>query len=181
MNGSGKKVLSMAMLLVGLFAWFSWGVAQGQDPQESVKKFVQEFYTWYGIISHKNSKLSPDQRAIREKAQIFDAQLLAALKEEYKASSGRAEEIGGLDWDPFLNSQDLDDRYEVGGIKKQGQNYLVELYGITEGKKNPEPNVIAEVAQKDGKWIFVNFLSPHGDDLLSELKTLKQNREKTPK
>jgi hypothetical protein len=181
MSGKNKKVVLLAMLLVGLFAWFSWSTAQVQDPQESVRRFVQQFYDWYGTISHKNSKLTPDQRAIKEKAQIFSAQLISALKEDYEASSKSPEEIVGLDWDPFLCSQELDDRYEVGGIKKQGQNYLIEVYGVSEGKKNSKPNVIAEVEQKDGHWVFINFHSPHGGDLLSDLKELKQSRDKTRK
>lgn len=181
MSGLSKRVLLSVMLLVGFLVWSFQGIAQVPDPQASVRKFVQEFYSWYANISHKNSKLAPDERAIREKAQLFSAQLIAALDEDYQASSKHPEEIVGLDWDPFLCSQDLDDRYEVGGVKKQGQYYLVEVYGVSEGKKNPEPSVIAEVAQNGDHWIFVNFLSPHGGDLLSDLKELKQSRDKTHK
>ena len=181
MSGFSKKAVLLAMLLVALFAWPFSGTAQVQNPQESVKNFVQQFYDWYGTVSHKDSKLAPDQRAIKEKAQIFSAQLISALKEDYEASSKDPEEIVGLDWDPFLCSQELDDRYEVGGIKKQGQSYLIEVYGVSGGKKNPEPNVIAEVEQKDGHWVFINFHSPHGGDLLGDLKELKQSREKTHK
>jgi hypothetical protein len=179
MIGYRKRLLSLAMLLlVGFFVWYSLGIAQVPDPQDSVGKFVQKFYGWYGIVSHKNSKLAPDERAIKENAQMFSAKLIASLKEDYEASSKHPEEIVGLDWDPFLCSQDLDDRYEVGGVKKQGKNYLVELYGVSGCKRNPEPNVIAEVAKSGDHWIFVNFHSPHGGDLLNDLKELKQNRNK---
>jgi len=181
MNVSGKKVLSLSLILLGSFVWSFPASAQVQDPQEAARKFAQEFYTWYGAISHKNSKLAPDQRATKEKAQLFSAQLIAALREDYQASSKHPEEIVGLDWDPFLSSQDIDDRYGVGAIKKKGQNYLVEVYGVSGGKRNPEPNVSAEVAQREGHLIFVNFLSPHGGDLLSDLKKLKESRKKPHK
>lgn len=109
---------------------------------------------------------------------MFSAKVIASLKEDFEASSKHPEEIVGLDWDPFLCSQELEDRYEAAGIKKQGQNYLVNVYGVSGGKRNPEPNVIAEVAQSGDHWIFVNFHSPHGGDLLNDLKELKQNRNK---
>ncbi|MEI7787670.1 MAG: hypothetical protein WCI23_03410 [Chlorobiaceae bacterium] len=175
-----KRLLALAMLLAGFFVCsYSPGIAQVPDPHNRVGKFVQNFYDWYGILSHKNSKLAPDQRAIKEKAQMFSAKLIASLQEDYDASSKHPEEIVGLDWDPFLCSQEVDDRYEVGGIKKQGQNYLVELYGVSGGKRNPEPNVIAEVTKSANHWIFVNFHSPHGGDLLNDLKELKQSRNRS--
>ena len=178
MSGSRKRLLSLALIAMAIISWSATAIAQAQDEQASVKKFVQEFYTWYGAISHKNNKLAPDQRATKEKAQLFSAKLIAALKEDYQESSKHPEEIVGLDWDPFLCSQDIDDRYEVGAIKKQDHNYLVEVYGVSEGKRNKEPNVIAEVAQNEGRWIFVNFLSPHGGDLLGDLRQLKESRKK---
>jgi len=177
MIGYKKRLLSLAMLLAGFFVWYTLGIAQVPDPQDSVGKFVQKFYDWYGILSHKNSKLTPDVRAITEKAQMFSARLIASLKKDYEASSKHPEEIVGLDWDPFLCSQELEGRYEVGKIKKQGQNYLVELYGVSGGKRNPEPNVIAEVAQSGDHWIFVDFHSPHGGDMLNDLKELKESRD----
>ena len=181
MIGSRKRLLSFAMLLAGCLVWYSLGIAQVTDPKDSVGKFVKDFYDWYGIVSHKNSKLAPHQRAIKEKSQIFSAKLIAALKDDYEASSMHPEEIVGLDWDPFLCSQDVDDRYEPVGVKKQGKNYLVEVYGVSRGKRNPKPSVIAEVEQRGDHWIFVNFHSPHGDDLLNDLKELKQSRNKSQK
>jgi hypothetical protein len=169
------------MILAGLCVWSSPGIAQVPEPQESVRKFVQEFYDWYGIVSHKNSKLPSDERAIKQKPHIFSPRLIAALKEDFEASSKHSEEIVSLDWDPFLCSQELEDRYEGVDIKKQGKNYLVTVYGVSGGKRNPEPNVIAEVAKCGDHWIFVNFHSPHGGDMLNDLKELKQSRNKSHK
>jgi hypothetical protein len=178
MNSFCKKAFSFLIILTGLFVCSFQGFAQAQGSPESVRKFVQEFYDWYNAISHKNNQLSPDQRAIREQAHIFSADLIEALNEDYRASVKHPEEIVGLDWDPFLCSQELEDRYEAGAVKKQGKNYLVEVYGVTAGKKNREPNVIAEVSRSKGHFIFVNFHSPHGGDLLSDLKKLKESRKK---
>ncbi|TLU51666.1 MAG: DUF3828 domain-containing protein [Chlorobium sp.] len=181
MIDSRKRLFSLTILLACFIACSTLGIAQVLTPQDSVRKFVQEFYDWYGIISHKNSKIAPDVRAITEKAKMFSPKLIVALKEDYEASSKHPEEIVGLDWDPFLCSQELEDRYQVGDIKKQGKNYLIELYGVSGGKRNPEPNVIAEVAQIGTQWIFVNFRSPHGGDMQSDLKKLKQIRNKSHK
>jgi hypothetical protein len=179
MSSFKKGALTLLLIFMGLFVWSFQAAAQPTDSKGSVKKFVQEFYDWYNAVSHmNNNKLSPDQRAIRERARIFDAGLIKALNEDYQESSKHPEEVVGLDWDPFLCSQDLDDRYEAGDVKSHGQNYLVEVYGIYKGKKNREPNVIAELARNKGHLIFVNFHSPHGGDLLGDLKKLKEGRKK---
>jgi hypothetical protein len=44
----------------------------------------------------------------------FESGLLAALKEDVAAQAAAKGEIVGLDFDPFLNTQDPAESYEVG-------------------------------------------------------------------
>ena len=49
--------------------------------------------------------------------------------------------------------------------------------------KNKEPSVEPELIFKDGRWLFVNFRyaeGKDGDDLMSILKLLREERQKNP-
>ena len=87
----------------------------------------------------------------------------------------------GLDSDPFLNSQEQIDRCVIGNVAEKNGSFRVDIYDILQGKKDKKPNVIAEVKQENGHWLFVNFWNAEGGDLLSELRELSKSRKKAPK
>jgi hypothetical protein len=87
----------------------------------------------------------------------------------------------GIDWDPFLGSQDPDDHYEVGRIVKKGETYRADIHSVSSGKKSAKPSVIAEVGKENGHWVFLDFDSNDGSGLLAALKSLKEDRQKTAK
>jgi hypothetical protein len=106
----------------------------------------------------------------------FDPRLVQALQEDSTASDKFPNEIVGLDFDPFLNSQNPADRYRAEKVDEQNGSFLVEVYSVSGSKK--ELAVIAEVKKLDGKLIFVNFRYPDvGGDLISVLKELELNRK----
>ena len=147
-----------------------------QDPERSCRTFVQGFYTWYvpkhgveDVLKYRRSALSPE--------------LYTALKEDLAASAKNPDEVEGLDFDPFLNAQDTAERYVIGKVTAKGATFWVDIYGIWSGKKSDKPDVVAEVACKEGKCLFVNFHygkteSPENENLLSVLKALKKERAK---
>jgi hypothetical protein len=57
------------------------------------------------------------------------------LKEDLAASKKSPGEIVGLDFDPFLNAQDIAERYLVGKITPKGDHYWVEVFGVWGGRK----------------------------------------------
>ncbi|MCX5792266.1 MAG: hypothetical protein NTY45_08645 [Elusimicrobia bacterium] len=124
--------------------------------------------------------------AIKQKRSVFSSQLLLALEEDLKASDNAPGEIVGLDFDPFLNSQDPAEHYALGKSTLKKSKCSVEMYGVSAGKKNPEPEVVAESKLNAGKWVFVNFhygKSDHSKDenLLDILKSLNADRKKWAK
>jgi len=147
-----------------------------QDAERSCRTFVQGFYAWYvpkhsdgDVLKYRRSALSPE--------------LYAALKADLAASSKNPDEVVGLDFDPFLNAQDVAQRYVVGKVTAKGATFWVGIYGIWNGKKSVKPDVTAEVGCKEGKCFFVNFHYgktelPQNENLLSVLKALKKEREK---
>jgi len=141
------------------------------------RDFVQKFYDAYVPQAHAERTTPASQFAIDSLSASFGGDLLAALKEDAAAQAKSTDEVVGLDFDPFLNSQDPAERYEVGSATQAGTKYLVDVYAVTSGKRSPDPAVIAELVYENGHWLFTNFRYPGNDDLLTVLRTLKADRE----
>lgn len=180
-----------AVIIVGsiLFAIASAPVCSAQATGDAAKcsKFVQEFYNYYlKLCQREGKKDDPLDIATKERPGILSAELKKALDEDSAAAKKSPEEIVGLDFDPVLNSQDMGSKYTVGKVTPKNSNYLVEVFGLWNGKKNAAPDVVPEVAIKDGKCTFINFRYKNekgvlDSDLLTVLKGLKAEREKQKK
>jgi hypothetical protein len=153
-----------------------------QETEESCQKFVQAFYDWYLASGPQKKHSSPSMdTALRQKPEVFGAELFRLLKEDRDEQANDPGEITGIDFDPFLNSQDPSDHFSVVGITRKGSSYWVDVRGIRSGKR--QEHVIPELIQHDGRWILVNFhygKNKWTDDanLLSILKEHHPDREK---
>jgi hypothetical protein len=138
----------------------------------SAQSFVQDFYRRH---------LTEDA-VLKAKPALLTPALQRELKEDYDASAKSPDEIVGLDFDPFLNTQDPCERYEVGKVTMHGTDRAsAEIYSVCEGKRSPKPDVIADVVFANGRWQFDNFHYPDShEDLLSVLKKLKKDRAPAP-
>jgi hypothetical protein len=178
-----KAFLILLVLLAFSFPNHAHG-NQGSNTQESCRKFVQEFYTWYVRFSSKEGGSS---EALKQRPRSFDPELLRRMKQDADAQAKQPGEIVGLDFDPFLNAQDIAPRYVVGKVTRKGDRYRVEVYGIWNGKKDEIPSVVPELMYSNGHWRFMNFYyrrdtkKPREDDLLSVLKELRKDRKKAGK
>jgi hypothetical protein len=142
--------------------------------------FMQQFYDWYVPLALKASAKPAWTLAMSEKGAIFDPDLARALKTDAEAQDKVVGEIVGLDFDPFLASQDPDRKYVVGSVARKGDRYWADVYGLSSGKMRARPDVIVELQEKDAKWIIVDFHYPGGGkDLLTTLKLLQRDRPKT--
>ncbi len=85
----------------------------------------------------------------------------------------------GLDFDPFLATQEPEDRYQVGKATARNGRCRVEVFGLRNGKGvRPKPDVVPELERSGQRWRFVNFHYPEGEDLLGVLKRLAEERGK---
>lgn len=136
----------------------------------SPRQFVEGFYRWYlPIILNPQTGTASDV-ALKYKASAFSPELLRLLKADSAAQAG-CEDLIGLDFDPFLYTQDSEGHYEVGKITQTGQSYRAEIYGVRSGVRFDKPSVIAEFTVQSGHWFFVNFIYPEGSDLLTTLRS----------
>ena len=152
------------------------GMAAAPSETESARKFVQGFYDWYTphALSHKSGAAWDLGHTSKKSA--FAPALLSALNEDLKASKKVKDEIVGLDFDPFLSSQDPVSHYSVTKVEKRGQAYLASVNGMTGGKPSAKADVIARVEKVKGTWRFTNFMYPSGENLLGVLAKLKKDR-----
>ena len=158
------------------------GTAAGGGA-ESCRKFVQEFYDSYLKQSAKGKGVSD---AIKVRRSAFSPEILRALKVDAVAQAKHPNEIVGLDFDPIFNGQDFANKYVVGKATNKGTRYLVEVFGIWNGKKDEIPSVTPELTWVNSQWRFQDFhyqrdpKKPSEDSLLSVLKALREERRRLP-
>jgi hypothetical protein len=152
---------------------------QATPDSDSAKAFVQGFYDWYVPESRQTSSDRPSDLVLKQRSSAFDSALSRELKEDADAQSRVQGEIVGLDFDPFLAAQDPCERYEVVGVQKNAESYLVTVRGVGGCENHQDPDVAAEVIARDGAWLFTNFHYPRsgGGDLLTILNKLRDDRK----
>jgi hypothetical protein len=150
---------------------------------QSCQKFTQDFYNWYLPFLIKNGATVTLNTVIKKKSDLFSGPLLQMLKEDSDAQSKFPGELIGIDWDPFLNTQDPAQKYTVQNTSVLHDNCAAETWsGRTISTKNPKPDIVAILKWIDGNWKFVNFdndpKAKTPSDLISILNRLKESREK---
>lgn len=147
-------------------------------PTLSALDTAREFYAWYVPIAQKSDGLAA---VLKQRPNALTPTLSAALKADRAASAKNKDEVVGLDGDPFLDSQDPCERYEVGTAAPGGTRALVPVYSICQGKRSPKPQFTVELVQQKDKWQIANIHFQRGGDLMNLLAQLKKDREKPKK
>ncbi len=168
-----KRTALILLALALLSAPAAWADEAGQ---KRAVDFAKKFYTWYVPIALKPLKEPSSNVAIAKRGSLFDPPLLKALKEDAEASQKSSGDIVGLDFDPFLYAQDLSDKYVVGGATEEGGLYLVDVYGVSKGKRDAKPSVVAELKPAKDSFVFSNFRYGTDGDLVQMLKELADER-----
>lgn len=149
-------------------------MASTAEHVDSVSQFVQKFYDWYAPLANRGGDLPPWASVLQQKESALSPRLAAALRADYEAQSKAEGEIVGLDFDPFLGSQDPCDYYRAGKVSPKGQSYSVEVRSTCAEGTGVGPAVVAELVPRNGSWVFDNFYYPSAQsDLLSVLRQLK--------
>jgi len=182
------KAFLPAILILLLGASISKAETAAPASQSAAcAQFVQKFYDWYLATENAQmkagSKESAEEVALREKQSNFSPALVKGLKEDRAAAKKNSGEIVGLDFDPFLNSQESPSRCVVGKVTSKDGHYRVEVFVILEKKKSAKPDVTPELVFEKGHWVFTNFhygssSIPANENLVSVLQQLKKDRTK---
>ena len=146
--------------------------------EDSCRSFVQSFYDWY-VPNRLTKHGAALDIVLNDRSQYFSSELHRLLREDIDAQKKVTGVIVGLDFDPFLASQDFSDRHTTGKIVVKAGSYWVEIYRVSDGKKESTPALKAELVFNNGQWNFINFHYSK-TDLLSLLKLLRKNRQESP-
>jgi hypothetical protein len=156
--------------------------------QRSCRTFVQEFYDWY--VPKASADRPPGDTtknswevALKNRRSAFTPELYRALREDADAQDKVEEYSVGIDFDPFLYTQNPEDHYVIEHVTVSGQKCRVEVHGVKSGTSNEVPTPVAELTLSNGQWRFANFRYGKNElsddeDLLSTLKSLKRDRQK---
>jgi hypothetical protein len=173
-----RRMLTSSLILAAL-SCVAAPVADGPASAESARQFAQSFYSWYAPKANSENA-SPAWRAALETSDFaLSPQLASALKEDLEAHDSVRGEIVGLDFDPFLFTQDPCERYDAGNAVRRGASYRVPMNAVCEGTKDGRPDVFLEVSWQGGRWTIVNAHYPGARDLLFILKALRDDRLKS--
>jgi len=161
-----------SLFLVFIFFFLTCSKSSVTDIQRSCLGFVQQFYDWYVPIAYNayENKIVVSDIAVEEKSNVFSRELLELLIKEKLIRERSPETIQGLDFDPFLSTQDPCPEYLIGEVVQDRGRFFVYVYGVIKSQKNKHPDVIVELALNNDKWFFVNF--HYGKKLSSDYNLL---------
>jgi hypothetical protein len=146
--------------------------ASRQIESVAAQAFAQAFYQQY-VPRAAESGLTAIDSLLRQRPDLFDAKLLAALRQDATARAAAVGEIDGLEGDPFLNSQDPCPRYTVGTATLVASTVRVPVYGQCGTAGDHTPAAFLELARRDSSWVIRNVLYvPPQTDLLAHLRRL---------
>jgi hypothetical protein len=168
-----KRAAIILLALSFLSASAAWA---DEAAQKRASEFAQKFYDWYVPIANKESKTPSSDQAIAKRGALFDPPLLRALKIDAEAARKSPGDIVGLDFDPFLASQDPDNKYVAGDVTESTGRYLVSVYGVRKGKRAAKPDIVAELKPVKDTFVFTNFRYGADGDLVAILKSLADER-----
>ncbi|HEX6533707.1 MAG TPA: hypothetical protein VF041_03870 [Gemmatimonadaceae bacterium] len=140
------------------------------SSDSSAVAFVRQFYATYAPRAIAQGLSATDSVIVRQPT-AFAPELLTALRQDAVDRAAAKGEIVGLDFEPFLASQDPCERYEVGEAHRAGSSVRVSVYAVCQGKRTPQPVAVAEVTPAAGTWQLANIRYPDGGDLLTILRS----------
>ncbi len=141
--------------------------------EQSARLFVQRFYDWYlqrVLAASEQQQKSPKAKdfgfidGVRQRPTWFSAELRRLLEEDMVAARRCSSEQVGIDWDPFLETQDPSPAYTASKVERTPQGFRVSVdfhdkqTGVVE-----TPMAQADISFVDRHWIFVDFVQSPRD------------------
>ena len=167
--------------LIALVVWPAAAVGQpAREPADSAAlRFVRGFYAWY-VPAQARSHERGVELVLKHRGSALGDELRRALVQDSVAQARAKGEIDGLDFDPFLNSQDPCDSYAARRVRRDGDGFAVEIYGTCRVKKDARPDVVVELAPRATSWVIRNIKYSDHSDLLGQLRLLHGAPKHTP-
>jgi len=133
------------------------------------RSFVQRFFDWYVSWLNGDHPGPASARVVNDSTMLLTPGLVRALRADMEAKEQAKGEIAGLDFDPFVNSQDPCEHCQVGTVRQHGARYLVGVHGVCSGTRHTRPDVVVQLVRRGHTWAFENF---HYPNLNTNLRSL---------
>ena len=173
MSGGVATRAAAAALSLALIAGPAFAAKTDDASETSARSFVQGFYDWYlgQVLTGAARQLKNNSAkgfdfidAIRRRPNWFSPDLRRLLEEDVAAASRCKGDVVGLDWDPFLESQDPAPGYTASKVEKTANGFRVSVDQHNKdvgGIRNPAAQ--ADVTFVDHHWMFVDFVQEPAD------------------
>lgn len=123
--------------------------------EQSCRAFTQTFYDWYwnqfadraDDPKFDNRKLHSYDDALKRNPPVLSPNLIRLFKRD-DARQRAAGGIANLDFDPYLNSQDPEGKYDVAQVTVNGNLCRAKL---------SQRDIVAELKRTATGWVFSNF------------------------
>ena len=141
---------------------------------DSATRAVQRFYDWYVPMAAKPKGRDAVMLAATRGPLEFDRELVRWLRIDSTARARNADEVDGLDGDPYLNSQDPCNRYVAIAARADGASFLVGVVGKGGCPAHTTPDITVKLGRSGARWIVLEFLGPerNNEGLIPLLKQL---------
>lgn len=175
-----KSIAASVFLCLALSPSAFGQLKRPQSANGSCREFVAQFYSWYLVNAPK--EWPAGDTALKNRSYLFSPAIVQAVREDEEAQAKAGSDLVSLDGDPFVGADGLAGSYIVETVTVRNGRCWAEVHGVWDGKEGKTPDVIPELAIKNGKWRFENFWfptpsNPKGWDLLSQLQALRKTEK----
>ena len=145
------------------------------DAKSRAQAFARSFYDWYTEAGQDRNV----EVVLLLKKDVLAPELYEALKADAEVTSKAEGELVGLDFDPFLNTQEASQPFDAGTAVAKGDSWWVPLTD----RKSHVLRVTAEVTCAAAGCRIANLHYPaqelpENENLVSILKVLARDRAK---
>jgi catechol 2,3-dioxygenase-like lactoylglutathione lyase family enzyme len=144
------------------------------EAQRWVHDFVARYLGQFGDMSDKPDNWDP--------IAMLNARLVPSLRQALAADRDAArandEEIVGLDFDPFVNSQDPCETYRAGGVFVRGDSLQVAIHATCDYGSPLFPDAVYILVRGGADFLIADIQYPGNSSLTQILKYLAEQRAK---
>lgn len=151
-------------------------VAEGPSARDA-EAWVEEFLVRYLGQFDEETEHPEGWNPLTLLREDLSPDLMTALQADRDASIANDEEIVGLDFDPFINAQDVCERYVAGRAIDRDTTMDVAVYDTCDWGHPLVPDAIYVLQRRGARWVLVDIRYGGGQSLLEVLAYYAEQRK----
>lgn len=146
--------------------------------EQDAMRFTQDFLRRYLGQFEESPERAANWNPLDGIREDLSPGLLAALAADRDASIANDDEIVGLDFDPFINAQDVCEAYEARAAVARDTTTDVGVYNTCDWGHPLIPDVIYQLQRHGDRWMVVDLRYGGGQSLLEVLAYYAEQRKR---